>query len=142
MGKRNNRRNNGSNPPVYRGKNVDMMGDPGRMERHAIDVFRDMSRGKYNYNNAFEFMNRDFVLAAINAASKQHRLHCIKLCAMEYAYGQCIDSDVISITNQERNFCKGWEMIINSLYVILNTGDIGTVYGLINRLRSDRDLRL
>lgn len=142
MGKRNGKRNNGNNPQIYRGKNVDMMGDPGRMERHAIDVFRDMSKGRYNYANISEFMNRDFVFAAINAASKQHRTHTIKLYAMEYAYGQSFDPDVISITNQERNFCKGWEMVINSLYIILNTGDIGTIYGLINRLQTNRDLRL
>lgn len=134
--------NNKGKPPVYRGKNIDMMGDPGRMERHAIDVFREMCRGKYQYSNVTEFMNRDFVYAAITAASKQLRINTIKFNAMTYAYGASSDPDVIAITNQERNSCKAWESIINSLYIVLNTGDLGTVYGLINRLQGDKGLRL
>ena len=36
-----------NNPQRYTGKNVNVMGDSGRMEKHAIDVFRDMNRQKY-----------------------------------------------------------------------------------------------
>ena len=133
---RNNRGGN-SQPQRYKGKNVDMMGDPGRMERHAIDVFRDMSRGKYNFNNISEF-----VLAAITASQKQLRIHQILKNALEYAYGNSDDNDVMMLKNRELVSCQGWETIIQSLYIVLNTQDLGTVYGMANRLSANRDLRL
>ena len=138
---RNNRGGN-SQPQRYKGKNVDMMGDPGRMERHAIDVFRDMSRGKYNFNNISEFLNREFVLAAIIASQKQLRIHQILKSALEYAYGNSDDNDVMMLKNRELVSCQGWETIIQSLYIVLNTQDLGTVYGMANRLSANRDLRL
>lgn len=149
MGKK-NRNNKGGNrpnnqngqPPRYRGKNIDMMGDPGRMKRHAIDVFRDISRGRYNTNNIAEFLNQEFIMAAITGAREQLRRHEILRNAIVYAYGASADPDVLSLRNQETVTCQGWELIINTLYVILNTQDLGTVYGLINRLSTNRDLRL
>ena len=134
--------NTDKQPPRYRGKNIDMMGNPDRMERHAIDVFRDMSRGRYNINNIFEFNNKEFVQAAIIASQKELRKHTILKNALEYAYGASIDSDVITLKNRELMSCQGWEFIISSLYVVLNTGDLGTVYGMNNRLSTNRDLRL
>lgn len=143
MGKRNkNNRGGNQQPPRYKGKNVDMMGDPGRMERHAIDVFRDMSKGRYNFNNISEFLNREFVIAAIQAAQKQLRQHEILRNALNYAYGASADTDVITLRNREMTTCQGWEFVISSLYVILNTQDLGTVYGLANRLSANRELRL
>lgn len=141
MGKRN--RNNGERKPqIYRGKNVDMMGDPGRMEKHAIDVFRDMSNGRYNPNNIYEFLNRDFIISAINGAQKQLRRHEILFNALSFAYGASNDVDVIAMTRQEFNSCTGWRHVISVLYTVLNTQDLGTVYGLINQLSSSRDIRL
>lgn len=140
MGKRN--RNNGKKPQIYRGKNVDMMGDPGRMERHSIDVFRDMSRGRYNFNNIYEFLNRDFVIAAIMGAQKQLRRHEIMFNSLTFAYGASNDEDVISLTRQEFNTCNAWRSIISALYIVLNTQDLGTVYGLVNQLSSSREIRL
>ena len=119
-----------------------MMGDPAHMERHALDVFRDMSRSKYNPNLVTEFLNKDFVRAAIICAQKQHRQNSIILNALNYSYVASADPDVIQLTNKYISTCRGWEYIISSLYTVYNTSDLGIVYGMIRRLSSDRELRL
>ena len=136
------RRGGGNNPPRYTGKNVDVMGDPGRMEKHAIDVFRDMSRGKYNFDNIFEFQNRDFVYAAIRAAEKQHRRHDIIRTALDFAYGASDDVDVISLRNIELTTCNGWLYIVNTMYRYMRTGDITSLMGMAQKLSGNRNLRL
>lgn len=139
-----NKNNNRSQqkPQRYTGKNVDYMGDPGRMERHSIDVFRDMSRGKYNFNNIVEFQNRDFVMAAIRAAEKNMKRHDILVTALNFTYGSSNDPDVIAMKNQELASYNGWAFIRNSLYAFMNTMDFGALYGLANQLSSNRELRL
>ena len=136
------KRGGGNNPQRYTGKNVDAMGDPGRMEKHAIDVFRDMSRGKYNFDNIFEFQNRDFVYAAIRAAEKQHRRHDIIRTALDFAYAASDDVDVISLRNIELTTCSGWQFIINTMYGYMQTGDIASLMGMAQRLSGNRNLRL
>ena len=48
MGNNNKRRNKGGNnrPQQYTGKNKDPMGDVGRMEHHAVEVFRGTPCGR------------------------------------------------------------------------------------------------
>lgn len=138
----NKKKKNGNKPPRYTGKNVDYMGDPGRMERHAVDVFRDMSRGKYNFNNISEFNNRDFIYAAIQAAEKNMKRHDIMRVALDYTYGMSNDPDVIALKNMELSCYNGWCFIRNSMYGFMNTGDFGSLMGMAQHLSANRDLRL
>lgn len=147
MGKSNNRNNNrggnrGSQPQRYTGKNVDVMGDAGRMERHAIDVFRDMSRGRWNVQNIYEFQNTDFVWAALKAAERNVRRHDILLTALNYTYPGCSDADVIALKNQEMNIRNGWSYVYSILTGYINSGDIGAIFGMNNQLSTNRDLKL
>lgn len=139
---RNRNKNKNKQPQKYTGKNIDYMGDPGRMERHAVDVFRDMSRGKYNFNNLVEFENRDFVYAAIKAAEKNYRRHDILRVALSYTYGMSNDPDVVGLMNNEQTCCNGWQYIINSMYAFMNTKDYGALMGMAQQLSSNRNLRL
>lgn len=136
------KRNKNKQPNRYTGKNIDMMGDVAHMERHALDVFRDMSRGRFNPNLVTEFLNKDFVRVAIVCAQKEHRKNAIILNALNYSYGTSNDADVIQLINRYISTCRGWEYIISSLYTVFNTSDLGTVYGMAQRLSSDRELRL
>ena len=141
----NNKKNRGggnNNPQRYTGKNVNVMGDSGRMEKHAIDVFRDMNRQKYNFDNIYEFQNRDFVYAAIRAAEKNHRRHDIIRNALDYAYGASDDVDVISLRNIEQTTCAGWQYIVNTMYAFMQTGDLGMIVGMAQQLSNNRNLRL
>lgn len=131
-----------NNPQRYTGKNVNVMGDSGRMEKHAIDVFRDMNRQKYNFDNIYEFQNRDFVYAAIRAAEKNHRRHDIIRNALDYAYGASDDVDVISLRNIEQTTCAGWQYIVNTMYAFMQTGDLGMIVGMAQQLSNNRNLRL
>lgn len=133
---------NGKRPQVYTGKNKDPMGDPGRMERHAIDVFRDMSRGKYNFSNLVEFNNRDFVYAAIQAASKNVRKHNILKTALEFTYGASSDPDVVALKNQENATANGWFFVYATMTNFMNTQDLGAIMGMAQQLLNNRDLRL
>lgn len=140
MGKGKN--HNNQKPQRYTGKNVDNFGDPMRMERHAVDVFRDMSRGKYNFNNLNEFMNQDFVYAAISAAKKNIRRHQILVNALNYAYGASNDPDVISLKNQENATLTGWTFVVNGLCAFTSTMDMGSLMGMAQWLSNNREIRL
>lgn len=141
----NNKRNKnkgGNRPQQYTGKNKDPMGDSGRMEQYATNIFRDMCRGKYNLDNIFEFQNRDFVYAAIRAAEKNHRRHDILKTALQFTYGQSDDVDVIALTNIEQQTCFGWQYIVSTLYGYMQTNDLGMLVGMAQKLASNRNLRL
>lgn len=145
MPKRRNKNNNGggqNRPQQYTGKNKDPMGDSGRMERYAIDMFRDMSRGKFDLSNVYKFQNRDFAYAAIRAAEKNFRRHDIMKTALNFAYGRSDDVDVIALTNIEISTCNGWQYIINTLYAFMQTGDLGMLAGMAQQLANNRNLRL
>lgn len=141
MGK-NNR--NGKRPQRYTGKNVDHLGDPLRMERHAVDIFRDMSRSRYNINNLSEFQNQDFVMACIRASQQQVRQNQIVLNALRAAYQglSASDPDVIGMTNKFQMLVNGWSKVYTTMYSFYNTGDLGSIIGLVGVLSSSRDLRL
>lgn len=139
MGKNKNRN---QRPQRYTGKNVDYLGDPMRMERHAVDIFRDMSRGKYNFNNLNEFLNHDFVYAAIRAAQKNIKKHEILSTALSYAYGASNDPDVIALRNQENFSLTGWNFIYNGLCSFTHTLDLGGLMGMAQWLANNREIRL
>ena len=143
MGKANKNKNNGR-PPRYTGKNVDHLGDPLRMERHATDIFRDMSRSRYNINNIYEFQNRDFVLASIRVAQQQMRQAQIVLNALLAAYRgpSAADPDVIALVSRYQMTYNGWYKVYSVTLNYLNTGDLGSIIGLVNVLGNSRDLRL
>lgn len=144
MGKNDNRKNNQTQNKNqrYTGKNIDMMGDAGRMERHAVDVFRDMNRGRWNINGLSDFYNRDFVWSALKAAERNIRKHDIYFTALNYTYPNCADSDVIALKNQEMQSLNGWRYIYQVLMGYMNSGDIGAILGMNNQLSTNRDLRL
>lgn len=133
---------NGKPQKFYTGKNKDFMGDPGRMERHAVDVFRDMSRGKYNFSNIAEFNNRDFVYAAIQAAAKNARKHHILKTALDYTYGTSSDPDVIALKNQEMATYNGWYYVYSGMINFMNSGDLGAIMGMAQYLLNNREIRL
>ena len=144
MGNNNKRRNKGGNnrPQQYTGKNKDPMGDVGRMEHHAVEVFRDMCRGRYNLENLFEFQNRDFVYAAIKAAEHEFRMNDIIRQALDYTYGMSDGVDVIAQKNYFQSRCNGWQYIVNTMYAFMQTQDMGMLVGMANMLASNRNLRL
>ena len=146
MGKNNNNRRKGNGqqqrPPRYTGKNIDYMGDAGRMKRHAVDVFREMSHGRYNFNNIAEFNNRDFLYAAIQAAEENMKQSSIISSALNYAYGMSNDPDVVALKNRYISMYNGWMFIRNSMIQFTNTMDFGALMGMARQLSSNRDLRL
>lgn len=141
MGKNNKRKTN-NGQPRYTGKNINYMGDASRMEKHAVDIFREMSRGKYNTNNLSEFNNRDFVLAAIKACERNIRQQNILVFSLNYTYGTSTDPDVIALKNKNVNILNGWIFVRDSLIRFNNSMDFGGLLGMVQHLATNRELRL
>ena len=142
MGKNNKNRNNNNRAPKYTGNNVNPLGDTYRMKRHAEEVFRDMSRGRYNFNNISEFMNDDFVNACIKCAEEKIRTQNIYLTALNYTYANSSDPMVTGLKNQHQITLSGWYQIYNTMCGFTFHKDMGTILGLCNSLSTNRELRL
>ena len=115
MGKNNKNRNGNNRPPKYTGNNVNPLGDPYRMKRHAEETFRDMCRGRYNFNNISEFMNDDFVNACIKCAEEKIRIQNIYLTALNYTYANSSDQMVTGLKNQHQITLRAWYQIYNTI---------------------------
>ena len=121
--------------PRYTGKNIDPMGDATRMGRFAVSLFKDMCHGKFDFNkNISVFQNREFINSAIVEVNNKLRENSTYLIALNYTYGASNDLVVAQLIERHTKAIEGWEFIKNILYMILNSGDISLVYGLLNRL--------
>lgn len=136
-----NRKNNkGKNDrpakvPRYKGKNVDPMGDVTRMGQTAIRMFRDIASGRGKPIDKYtEFLNRDFVVAAINEVDRKIREEHILVFALQSTYGNSSDIQIDKMMNDHRKAYEGWCFIRETLGYIMATGDPSFVGALINRL--------
>lgn len=144
MGKNNKNRGNNNNnrPPRYTGNNVYALGDPIRMKRHAEEVFRDMSRGRYNLNDIVEFQNDDFIVACIKTAEEKIRTQNIYLTALNFTYARSTDPMVTALKNQHQIALNGWLQIHRVITGYSVHKDVGTLVGLFQSLSTNRELRL
>lgn len=138
MNHNSNNKNRGNRPPRlprYNGKNIDPMGDTSRMGKFALSLFRDMSRGKFDWNkNAQTFQNKEFVMAAIIEVQERVRENETYLTALNYAYGASSDMLVTRLKDRHMRAIEGWNYILQLLHSIYISQDTSLLLGMINRL--------
>ena len=122
-------------PPRYKGKNINPMGDVSRMGKYAINIFKDIAHGKMKGQNGYpEFQNREFLIGAISEVEKKIRENNIYVQALYFTYAESTDSQAQYLLRKHQQAAEGWNYIYNTLFIMLNTGDMGYVSGLMNRL--------
>ena len=135
-----NRRNPKGIPPErvkqYKGKNVNQLGDVGRMGKYAINLFKDMAKGNAKSLDQYsEFQDYNFLVAAIGAVYEKYVEASLDLNAYKIAYGE--GNPNVTIERRMRGFARSvdaWNFIGMTLNQILNSGDTSKVMALINRL--------
>lgn len=123
-------------PPMYRGKNVDPMGDPGRMRRHATSLFKDMAHGKAKSIDEYRtlFANAAYLKAAIDEVTKKVYEQNIYNQALNFTYGASTDAVIRQMIDRHHKAHEGWSYILQTLYQIANSNDVTFILGLMNRL--------
>ena len=95
--------------PRYKGNNANPMGDIGRMGKHAIGIFKDMSRGKVRHAGEYtEFYNQDFIRGAIDEVVYRIRENSIYQYALLSVYGNSTDPQVMSMIKKHTAAIEGW----------------------------------
>lgn len=128
-------KNNNKRTPRYTGKNINPMGDPSRMGKHAVNMLKDMSRKQFDFpRNAPLFQNREFVMSALTEITYKIREQNTILMALNYTYGASNDTLVHQLIEKSTKAVEGWSYAAQILNFILSSGDISWVNALMNKL--------
>lgn len=128
MGKGNNR--NRVNP-----QNIDPLSNPKTMEREALNIFISMSKANYDIGHVYRmFSYPDFVNAAIRVANERYIKAEIHRVAVEYAYPNSTDRNVIEVHNADFKTSMAWRIILDILNQIKMSGDPTIIYNLHSAL--------
>lgn len=129
MGKGSNNKNR-VNP-----QNIDPLSNPKTMEREAQKIFIDISRGSYDIGYVFRmFSYPQFVQSAIRVASQKYIKAEIRRQAVEYAYPNSTDRNVIEVHNEDFKCSMAWKIILDTLNQIQMCGDPTIIYNLHSAL--------
>ena len=127
MGKNNNKN-----------RNLDPFSNSRSMGREGMRIIKDIAFGNYDFfTNGHIFRNKDFVMATIQEVDKRLLEASIHLSAMGAAYGQNpADPAVQTVMNRDRKTYEAYSIIKRTLSDVVETGDTGFVYVLLNKLPS------
>lgn len=114
---------------------ADPFANPQSMERHAKHIFRDIAFGSCDIGlNADIFKEPAFLHAAIEVSSRELSYALIHKTAMEYTYHGSSDFNVKQVYDADVKKVSAWSIIYDTLLRIQQTGDIGYLVVLANRL--------
>ena len=123
----------------YRGKNVHPLSGTVQMGQHAIKTIRNIAFGNFDINrDGIYFQNYDYIMAAIHEVEGKIKEENIYNVALNYTYGASNDITVMKLINDHKRALDAWNLVLNILTNIMNTGDITMLYGLANRLTDYR----
>lgn len=116
-------------------KNPDPMSNTKTMGREGMKIIRNIAHGTYNiYADGHVFRNPEFVKAVMVEVDKRLMEHAIHVRAIEYAYANSQDGNVMDILHRDRKSYEAYVIIRQTLESILATGDTGFLYVLSNKL--------
>ena len=116
-------------------KNPDPMSNVKTMGKEGMKIIRNIAHGTYNiYAEGHIFRNPDFVKAIIVEVDKRLIDHAIHVRAIEYAYANTQDANVLSLLHRDRKSYEAYTIIRQTLESIAITGDTGFLWVLANKL--------
>lgn len=116
-------------------KNPDPMSNTKTMGREGMKIIRNIAHGTYNiYADGHVFRNPNFVKAIIVEVDKRLMEHAIHVRAIEFAYANTQDGNVLDLLHRDRKAYEAYAIIRQTLESILATGDTGFLYVLSNKL--------
>lgn len=116
-------------------KNPDPMSNTKTMGREGMKIIRNIAHGTYNiYAEGHIFRNPEFVKAIIVEVDKRLMEHAIHVRAIEFAYANSQDGNVMDLLHRDRKSYEAYAIIRQTLESILVTGDTGFLYVLSNKL--------
>lgn len=116
-------------------KNPDPMSNVKTMGKEGMKIIRNIAHGTYNiYAEGHIFRNPDFVKAIIVEVDKRLIDHAIHVRAIEYAYANTQDANVLSLLHRDRKSYEAYAIIRQTLESIAITGDTGFLWVLANKL--------
>ena len=119
----------------YKGKNVSPFSGAVQMGQYAARLLRNMAFQNFDLEkDGIMFQNRDFLIAAYREAENKVVEQQIYVNGLSYAYACSTDANVIRMINKHKRALDGWNMVYNTIGSILQTGDLGLLAGLMNRL--------
>lgn len=129
----NNKHNDFKKPPIP--KNPDPMSNTKLMAREGMKIIRNIAYGKFNiYNEGHIFRNIDFVKATLSEVEKRMTTLFIHITAINYAYNGTSDNTVLEVLHRDRREYEAYELVRQTLYGIIQTGDTRLLFGLASRL--------
>lgn len=119
----------------YKGKNVSPTSGPIQMGQYATRKIKDIAFGNFNFEqDAHNFQNKEFLMAAIHEVETKVIEQQVYNTALAYAYGASTDGIVLRMINRHKRALDGWTLVYNTIAGIIQTGDLGLLVGLMNRL--------
>lgn len=117
-------------------KNPDPMSNSRTMGREGMKIIRNIAFGTYNiYTEGQIFRNLDFVNATIREVDKKILEASIHAAAIEYAYANSSDPNVLQLLQNDRRTREAYLLVRQQLVAIVNTyGDTGFLWVLANKL--------
>lgn len=131
----NHKNNNKKTLKRYKGKNVNPFSGAVQMGQYASRMIKDIAFGNFNYEKDYMmFQNTDFLNAAIHEAEQKVIEQQIYNTALNYTYANSNDATVFRLMNKHKKALDGWMLVYTMLCGILQSGDLGLLVGLMNRL--------
>ena len=116
-------------------KNPDPMSNVKTMGKEGMKIIRNIAHGTYNiYAEGHIFRNPEFVKAIIVEVDKRLIEHAIHVRAIEFAYANTQDANVLSLLHRDRKAYEAYSIIRQTLESIAITGDTGFLWVLSNKL--------
>lgn len=127
MGKNKNKGGKGPKDPMANTKT---------MGKEGMKIIRNIAFGTYNiYEEGHIFRNLDFVKAILFEVNKRLTDCCIHITAMEYAYSNSQDNNVLSLLHRDKKSYDAYMLIKQTLEsIIITGGDTGFLWVLANKL--------
>lgn len=117
-------------------KNPDPMSNPRTMGKEGMKIIRNIAFGTYNiYAEGQIFRNINFVNATIREVDKKILEASIHATAIEYAYANSQDPNVLQLLQNDRRTREAYLLVRQQLVAIITTGgDTGFLWVLANKL--------
>lgn len=131
---RNNNHNN-NKKQLKKVKNPDPMSNGRMMAREGMRLIRNIAFGNFNfYTDGQIFRNLEFVNLLIREIDKRLMEASIHVSAIEYAYANSSDPNVLLLLHNDKRTYEAYTLIRKQLTSIALTGDTGFLLVLVSKL--------
>lgn len=116
--------------------NPDPMSNSKTMAREGMKIIRNIAFGTYNiYNEGHIFRNLNFVNAIIMEVDKRIMDTLIHINAVQYAYPNTQDPNVLNLLHRDRRTYEAYMLIRQTMEsIVITNGDTGFLNVLANKL--------